>query len=242
MALGSILGFGLFCAASLWVGVRLLSLWWRTGQAPELLAAAALLLIGPFGFGGVVASDLLEPHSAWAADLTWGLAAASVNIGSAACYAFSRRVFRPADRVVRAVVVTLILALVACWWIELWTHHFDASAPSGPATRVADWLRCGALAWGAFESLRYARKLQQRARLGLAEPGAQRRFVLWGLGLGGAALTSTIDATTKLLVDRALDFPALTLLNAAAGTLAAACLFLAFHSKRPVSTSAIDVR
>ncbi|MBW2243072.1 MAG: hypothetical protein JRH01_13895 [Deltaproteobacteria bacterium] len=241
MALGSIIGFGLFCAASLWVGLRLLSLWWRTREMPELLAGLALLLIGPLGFGCVVLSDVLNPHSEWAADVTWAFAAACVNLGSAACYAFSRRVFRPDDSTVRWLVATVFFALAACWCVELWTHHFDSSEPSGPATRLADWLRCGALGWAAFESLLYAQKLKQRARIGLAEPGLRRRFILWGVAMGASAFTSMIDATTKLFVTRALDFPALTLLNACVGMLAAACLFLAFYPSRSTSSSAARV-
>jgi hypothetical protein len=225
-------GFGLFCAASLWVGIRLLRLWTRTRQVAELLAAGALLLIGPLGFGGVVLSSALESYSLALANVVWALAAASVNAGSAACYGFSKRVFRPGEPRVRATVITLMLALAVCWFGELWTHRFDASRPSGPFTRASDWLRVGALAWGAFEALRYHARLRRRLALGLAEPLLVRRFLLWGLGLGGAALSCSIDATAKLFVDRALDYAALTLLDAAAGTLAAACLFLSFLPRR----------
>ena len=223
------IGFGLFCASSLWVGGRLLRLWLHTRQTAELLAAASLLLIGPLGFGGVVLSAALESHSVVLASFVWALAAASVNAGAAACYGFSKRVFRPGEPRVRWVVVSLMLALGVCWFGELWTHRFDASQPSGPFTRASDWLRVGALAWGAFEALRYHARLRRRRALGLAEPLLIRRFLLWGLGLGGAALSGGIDATAKLFVDRALEYPALTLLNATAGTLAAACVFLTFR-------------
>lgn len=44
------IGFGLFCLSSLVVGSKLLRLWWRTRELPELLGGVSLLSMGPLGF------------------------------------------------------------------------------------------------------------------------------------------------------------------------------------------------
>lgn len=99
---------------------------------------------------------------------------------------------------------------------------------AGVPIRITDWLRNAALLWGAFEATRHYRLLRRRQIYGLVELAVTRRFLYWGIALGGAGISSTIDAAAKLLVERAWDVPALTLLNAGAGTVAAVCLVLAF--------------
>ena len=223
---------GLFCVASLFVGTRLLLLSRRTREVPEFVAGVALLGIGPFGFGLTVTSTLLIPHSTLAADALWAIASVALNSGTAAAYFFAYRVFHPRDARVRAVVTSLIVALVALWFIEAWLTHFVAADPASWATRSADWLRAGALLWSGIESLRYWTMLKRRIALGLAEPLIARRFLLWGVAMAGSGVFSCIDATTKLLVEHALDYPLLSLANALAGSVAALCLTLAFWPRR----------
>lgn len=123
---------------------------------------------------------------------------------------------------------TIWALLAICWFAELATTGFAAGDSAGPAIRVTDWLRNGALLWGGWEALRHHALLRRRRAYGLADPEATRRVLYWGLALGGAGLSSTVDATAKLIVEKAWEFPALTLLNAVVGTLSAIFLFLAF--------------
>ena len=223
------LGWGGFCIAALWVGLRLARLWYATGGLPEGLAALALLGIGPIGFGCTVVSGLL-PEPVWA-DALWAIASIGLNAGAAAAWAFTWLVFRPTSRTARAVVVGMSFALLACLIGEGVLGAFDTDQPASVATRVSDWLRTLALLWGAAEALRYRRQLARQARIGLADPEVMARTTLWGVALLAAGATGVVDSTVKLMVQRALDYPQLTLLLAAAGTVAAVCLWLAFSPR-----------
>ena len=65
------LGFLAFFVASLSVGVRLVLLWRRTRQLPELLIGIGVLGIGPVGFGGIMlgsglsTAGVTDPGSLW---------------------------------------------------------------------------------------------------------------------------------------------------------------------------------
>jgi hypothetical protein len=228
MASFAIFAIVLYCVASLFVGFRLLLLARRTRQLPELLAAITMLGIGPFGFGLTVTSSLLISHSTLVANLLWAVAAIALNVGSATGYAFSYRVFYPSDTRVRGMIKIVTLTLALLWLAEGWLTGFEAAEPASVATRAADWLRGGALLWGGFESLRYWTLLRRRIQIGLASPIVARRFLLWGCALVGGGLSNCIDATTKLFVAHALDYPLLSLTNSLAGLTSAICLLFAF--------------
>jgi len=236
MANLAVLAIAVHCLATLFVGSRLLLLARRTGKPPELFAATAMLGMGPFGFGLTVLSTLLIPHSTLAADLIWACAALSLNIGAAGAFLFSYRVFYPGSQRVLTIVECLIVALVALWLIEAHLTAFAAAEPASFATRASDWLRSAALLWGGYESLRYWKLLRRRIPLGLANPIVARRFLLWGIALFGNGITSSIDATMKLFVAQALDYPLLSLTTSLAGLMAAFCLTVAFWPSRPPST------
>jgi hypothetical protein len=59
-----------------------------------------------------------------------------------------------------------------------------------------------------------------------------RRFLLWGIALAAGGASNTIDATVKLFVARALDYPWLSVANSTAGLLAAGCLLVAFRPQQ----------
>jgi hypothetical protein len=237
----AILVIAFYCVASLFVGSRLLLLAWRTGKQPELFAAMALLGISPFGFGLTVASTLLIPHSTLAANLLWAVAALSLGIGTAGAFLFSYRVFHSGNERVRSAVACLVILLAALWFIEARLTAFEAAAPASAATRIADWLRSAALLWGGLEALQYWSRLRRRIAIGLANPIVARRFLLWGIALFGAGVCNTIDATTKLFVTHALDYPILAMTNAIVGLIAAVCLMLAFWPNRSASSDPTPV-
>ena len=235
----AILVIAIYCAASLFVGSRLMLLAWRTGKQPELFAAIALLGIAPFGFGLTVVSTILIPHSTLAANFLWAVAALSLNIGSAGAFLFSYRVFHSGNERIRSIVTCLVLLLASLWLAEARLTAFEAAPPASVATRISDWLRSAALLWGGLEALQYWTRLRRRVSIGLADPIVVRRFLLWGIALFGSGVCNTIDATTKLFVVRALDYPLLTLTNAVSGLLAAACLTFAFWPNRSTAPNPI---
>jgi len=120
------------------------------------------------------------------------------------------------------------ILLVASWIVEGATRGFAAAESSGPAVRISDWLRTGALLWASLESLRYYAKMRRRLRLGIADPVVTNRFLMWGLGIGAAGLTSVVDSTTRLFVLHAMEMPWLRLCISLGGVVAATGLWLAF--------------
>jgi hypothetical protein len=226
-----------FCVASLLVGGRLLLLARETRQLPEVLAAITLLGMGPFGFGLTVGSAALLTTSAFAASLLWATAALVLNLSSVAGFLFTQRVYYPDHTAARAAVRCVAFVLLGLWVTEGFAAGFSATEPASVATRIADWFRVAALLWGGFEALRYRVRLQRRIKLGLADPVIVRRFLLWGTAMLSGGLCNAIDATTKLFVARALDYPLLSLTNSAAGVVAAVCLLLAFKRNRNIEAS-----
>ena len=226
-------GLGLFAAISLWVGVRLVRLHRRTRLQPELLCGLALLGMGPLGFALSMSSAPVAVHSELAGRVIWGLSFAFLTGGSAAAWHFTQQVFRPGSGAARQLATAAGVALAACWIAELVTQGFAPDRPGGPAVRVADWLRNLGLVWGALESLRYHRLLRRRAALGLGDDEAARRMFWWALGTGAAGTLGIVDATTRLLVERAFELPWLMLLTAVGGTTAALGIWQAFRPAGP---------
>ncbi|HIF92541.1 MAG TPA: hypothetical protein EYQ60_05355 [Myxococcales bacterium] len=95
------IGFGLFCLSSLVVGSKLLRLWWRTRELPELLGGVSLLSMGPLGF----VPTMLSSHLGTAVgDVVWACAFASLNLGCVAIFIFTVRVFYPGNRALLGMV------------------------------------------------------------------------------------------------------------------------------------------
>ncbi|MCZ6784938.1 MAG: hypothetical protein O7G30_16690 [Proteobacteria bacterium] len=229
MLIFAALGMGAFFLVGLAVSFRLVLLWRRSGEWPELLVAGGLLFSGPIGFtASAGAFELLHSNptaSAW----LLGTGSAALSIGAVSAAAFTRLVFRPESGAARRFLWFLALALLAAWvtgGLESGFYVADGLGAWGYASQV---LRIGAMAWGTWETLRYWRLMRRRRALGLAEPVVANRFLLWGIGSGGGAaaalvgLASTIANAGKLGVDG----PTLIAISAI-GMVAAAALFLAF--------------
>lgn len=229
------LGVGAFCVVSTWVGLRLLLLFARTGRGPERDGAVALLGIGPLGFGLTVLSGQLPPSSLVLACALWALAAAFLAAGTTAAYAFTWRVFHPDSAVARAALVAAAICLLVCWVGEGLVAHFRADLPGSGFTRLADFVRTGALLWGAVASLRQWVAARRRFLIGLAEQKVADRFLLWGLGLAAVGAAGLVDSTAKLAGVNASVHPAILLMNAGAGVLAAVALYLTFVPAQPLA-------
>ncbi len=232
MAIAAWFGYTLFCLASVAVGARLLRLWARSRQAPELLAALALLGIGPLGFGLSIASIHLHGVAPGLGDATWAFAAAALTLGGSCVFLFTQQVFHPRSRFVRRLAWAAGGLFTGLLLAEAVTHGFPADEPAGPPMRAANWLRTAGLLWGAAAALRYRSQLVRRVALGIGDAGALARLLGWALALGAAGLASGIDASTKLLTD-ALELPWLKLVDAALGTVSAAFLWRAFRAEKP---------
>jgi hypothetical protein len=168
-------------AAYLYVGVRLYRLSRRTRQLPELLIAATFLfwvlsyLFYDIPYAIVRADELVPDVCSYAALITLGVA----NIAFAL---FIRSVFRPDARwakwLVASIVVSIVAGVAGSAWIGDW-EGID------PLANPWYWVECyGGMAstvWMAAEGFALYFKMRRRLKIGLCEPMACNRFLLWGI-------------------------------------------------------------
>ena len=180
-----LIGFLAFFVVALVVGVRLLALWWRTRELPELLMGIGVLGIGPVGFGlmmvgvGLMDSDPALGNAAFAGGTI------SSAAGVIAKAVFNWRVYRKRSPLAIAAALAIAGSLMV-----LGLHVMDGRWVS-TGTLVWDGLlrssaQVGCLLWGATESLLYWQKMKKRQRLGLADAVVVNRFLMWGIGAGFA--------------------------------------------------------
>jgi hypothetical protein len=167
--------------AYLYVGVRLYRLSRRTGQLPELLIAVAFLLWAltylfydiPYA---IVRLDELIP-----AVCAYGSLSA-LALGNVVFAFFIRAVFRRDARwatwLVAAIAVSAVAGLAGSAWIGDWRG-------ANPLTNPWYWLDFfGGFAptvWMGAEGFAQYFKARRRRKLGLCEPMACNRFLLWGV-------------------------------------------------------------
>jgi hypothetical protein len=165
------------------LGVRLLRLARRHRTRPELWLGMAFLC--------AAGSTALIPLAA-AAGLPTGTALAlgfAVQGGLSAALAlvavFTWRVFRPRSRLAGALAPALIAANLAGGFAFWWS---GTPLPTGPIGMCVLLVRNAVLLWLFVESALYARRMQRRAPLGLADPVLANRFTLWAIWTGSLAV------------------------------------------------------
>lgn len=232
-----LLGTAAFVLMSAVVGVRLLMLWRRSRQAPELFLGLGILGTAVFGYGLLIASVVL--HSAHPSTRSTSLEIALSGFGKTLHDAgvmmillFVLRVFRPHERWAR-----VLFGLVG---LALWGGCIGVIASGG----LADvnlrgfffWLEYAVIwtypAWTAVESLAYYGRMRRRARLELADPLVTNRFLLWGVGALFTILAVWASSAPIFLAGSperlAAWTPTLYVLTAGFGLVTIACYGLTF--------------
>jgi hypothetical protein len=184
-------------AVSLVLGIRLLRLWGRSRQLPELIFGAAFLTAGVLGYiATIVGAGVPGVNPDLGSHITVA-GIGLISVGVALNYLFVWKVFRPDSGWARALfwVATGALAMT----VMPLSGYAGQSVPTqlNTLTVLGDATRMGAGAWGAFESLRYYTLMRRRLRIGLAEPAVTNRFLLWGIA---TLTTSGIFFATSALV------------------------------------------
>jgi len=175
-----------FFAMALAVGVRLLLLFRRTRQLPELCIGLGVVLVAGVGMPLSVLGRLPHTVGTGFGNAVFAVGFSLTCVGISLMFAFNWRVFRAGSRwarnampAVAVTMVTLALGLIRV------ASQGGTLAELVPRTRpwamgvVAMLVLC--FAWGGFESLRYHRLLRRRRALGLADPVVTNRFLLWGV-------------------------------------------------------------
>jgi hypothetical protein len=223
------IGFAAFFVASLTVGVRLVALWWRNRQLPELLIGLGVLGIGPVGFGCMTFGQILHADHEVASRVVFAIGIFAASGGAFAKYIFNYTVYHPDSRVVRGLVHVAGVGLLACC-LWAWVSNGFARVQEVEASYfVRSFLQVGCLLWGSIEALRYWRMMRRRGRLGLADPVVTNRFFLWGVGAGAAGVGTAVGVTAQILIGLPpLEIPWVTLSSSIHGLVAAVAMWFAF--------------
>jgi len=167
--------------AYLYVGVRLYRLSRRTGQLPELLIAATFLLwtlaylFYDIPYTIVLAGELVPDVCSYASLITLAL-------GNAAFAFFIRAVFRPDARWATWLVAAIVVSLVAGVAGSAWVGDWEGINPLANPWYWLEYLGSFApSAWMTAEGFSQYFKARRRLELGLCEPMACSRFLLWGI-------------------------------------------------------------
>jgi len=222
-------GFGGFFIASLAVGVRLVALWYRNRQLPELLIGLGVLGIGPVGFGFMMIAQLLGDAHGSTSRVLLAIGLLATSGGAFAEIVFNTAVYHRGKRLVYAMAglsgVLLLLCFAGAWV----STGFVAVEPFGVAYLGRTAITIACLFWGSIEALRYWRLMSRRTRLGLADPEVTNRFLLWGVGAGAAGLGTTVGTVAQWWTGLPpLAIPWVTLSSSLHGLVAAIAMWLAF--------------
>jgi hypothetical protein len=229
MVLLQLIGQGAFIVASIALGTKLLLLWRRTGEVPELTLGLSFVVGGGLGYlawfalavVGAQGGGIAAFHSVALFGLACTCAGAICNgIGVA-------RIYRADARWpligVGAIAIGMTLA-----WLDYW------NVPIGTTTNsfwVAILLATPIYAWGAYEAIALASTLHKRAKLGMADPVVVNRLAWWG----GAAIT-TVAMFAVSFGSRMTHGPMppawVAVVNALLGLVAALGIWLAFFPPR----------
>ncbi len=222
------LGYGAFLLASCVVGVRLLLLWRRTGQLPELTIGLGFLGCGGVGYPALmIAAGAFFEMPPDAARWTASLGLLAFHLGSAALWLAIWRIFQPQAAWAESlfVLATTLLAVVFVRDVLI------DGRPIPPADGAWYWVglfaRCACLLWGSIESFRYHARLRRRLALGLTDALTVSQFLLWGIGAGAGFGMVINTVLMRLHPAYQVSSPGLAL-STLLGLVAAACIWLTF--------------
>jgi len=231
MFLLQLVGEGAFIVASLALGAKLVLLWRRTGELPELCIGLSFLLGGGIAYlawftlavGAATGANakLLAPV------LLLGLVCTC--LGSIANGIGVARIFRPGARW----PLPFLCGLAA--WMGIAAGLMLVSPPE--MASAAFW--AGILAilpvygWAALEAFWLARTLHLRARLGLADPVVVHRMAQWGASGVIVVMMTALSFASRLLHGPLMP-PWISALNAGLGVAAAVAIWLGFFPPRSV--------
>ncbi len=179
----------LWIVAAIGAGARLLRIGMRRNNRPAKLLGTYLLIA--MGLGTVTMSIPMAHGAAPGASITWldrALLAAGCSlttIGICAILTFTREVFRRDSGWAKGVAIAIAAIVVMGLVGHGLTTGFDWQLGTGfGVLYLAGTLLANG--WTSLESLLYYRLMRKRTKLGLADPLATHRFLLWGLGAGSS--------------------------------------------------------
>jgi hypothetical protein len=192
-------GGGAFILVSNVLGIRLLLMWWRTREIPELACGLGLMLMGGIGYPLMAVIE----QAPLAVEIEVGLLLAQMLChvtGNTLLCVFTQRVFRPRALWAQTLIGLSFALTAAIAVVQIIHPGLVAFVERG----VGIWHWHGAAAvipllWTGAESLRYHGLMRRRQELGLADPLLTNRFRLWAVAMFSAALITMISLTAETL-------------------------------------------
>jgi hypothetical protein len=188
MALVQLFGYAAFILASMILGTRLIRLWQRSREWPELVIGASFWLAGALGYIAWLAIAVLIGKSA-APETIQAVAGAGLTCmvaGAISNGVGTLLVFRPGARWAVAWVATVGIAMSA----SLIAYAMSPAEESRPLFWRTIALALPLYTWGAAEAIVLSVMLHRRARLGLVDPMVANRTMQFGIS--GAAVVVSI--------------------------------------------------
>jgi hypothetical protein len=230
---GAFIPLAIFAVVAGVVGIRLLRLWQKSHETPELMLGFGLVLMScvaiPLTGVGRIPSIALQPVGRAA----FALGIFCVAGGMLLVVAFTREVFRrDATWAAWLLGMTALGVVTQASWIA-WANLTGASlaeilAQMRPAALALLATLALCFAWSSAESFVYYKTMRRRLALGLADPVLTNRFLLWALA--GTAAAVLVAVLISCMLDGRVILRDQLSLNAIAaiGTLMSGAWYLTF--------------
>jgi hypothetical protein len=173
------------------VGARLLWVWRRTRQIPELVVGIAYAL-GVLGLFTLITAGALSREGREVFSL-WIFGHAAVMVGEAALVIGVWRIFHPKARWAARTAAFGIGICGLCIAVGALRGEVEAYAQINAVNLLTTAAGVFSYGWVATAALRYTSQLQRRRRLGLADTLIVWRFRLWGVSGTAAAMVSLLS-------------------------------------------------
>jgi len=223
-----LIGFAAFFVVALIVGVRLLLLWRRTRQLPELLMAIGVLGIGPVGFGCMLTGVLTTSNPGFSnASFALGMIASASGV-LAKCV-FNWTVYRRSSIFAMTVTVAVAATLLGLLGLHVMNGQWAPSGAMAWDSLARSSTQVACLLWGSTESMLYWSKMKKRQKLGMADAVIVDRFLMWGLGAGFAGFGTGLGVVAEIIIGvPSLQIPWVVSSSSFFGFVAAVAIYLAF--------------
>jgi hypothetical protein len=223
-----LVGFLAFFVVALLVGIRLLLLWNRTRQFPELLMGVGVLGIGPVGFGCMLVGVVASSHPL-IANASFAVGTLAVAAGVMAKCIFNWLVYRRGSIVAMIVTIGVGASMLAILTVHAIDGQWAPDMAMSWDSLTRSLAQVGCLLWGSGESLYYWSQMRRRQKLGLADPVVVNRFLMWGAGAGFAGAGTGIGVAAEIVTGvPTLQIPWVVSTSSAFGFVAAIAIYLAF--------------
>lgn len=222
MELLGLTGMLLFLSTSCVVAFRLLRLWTKTRQLPELMIGLSFLLAAGIGGSASVVGAQLRLSGSTLVGPLMVIGNLGIHAGVICLVVFVGSVFRPGLHGKIAVIGTggalAVLGLIVA---------SDPLAAGGVWNLSSAMLRIAVYTWAAAEAGLAWSTARKRMRLGFSDPATVDRFLLWSVGTGAIALL-WLHTAYRIVLGQVAASNASYLIIAALGMVCAVSLWLAF--------------